>query len=112
MIDWIAYSPVPYEERCESVGRPTYSPQAAYEECARTIALLRKLFGREPDGACLSVGSNPHDAGIYHDVRCWFDAGNATAYAYALAIDADFPVGWHDERVRDWRAKHGVARAR
>jgi len=46
-------------------------------ECQRFIALLRKQFGPEPDGARLAVKSFPHDFGDYLEVVCCFDENPA-----------------------------------
>jgi hypothetical protein len=101
--DYLEYGPTPYEENPEEVGTATYDPIKARAECKRTIALLRQIFGPEPEGARLRKGSNPHDFGTYYDVRCHYNANSAEAVAYAYAIESDFPDTWDDTRVRNWR---------
>jgi hypothetical protein len=72
MENYLVLAPAPTEEDCVCVGEEDYMPRA-WAECQRFIALLRKKFGPEPEGARLAVKSFMHDFGDYLEVVCYFD---------------------------------------
>jgi hypothetical protein len=85
-------------EACAQVGSPDYWEQAR-KECRAYVALLRRALGPEPDGASLSVQSNPHDFGTYLSAVCYFDPANEAAIDYALRCESAGPQEW-DEQAR------------
>jgi hypothetical protein len=50
MENYLVLAPAPIEEDCAQVGTDDYTARAR-AECRRFIALLRKKFGPEPEGA-------------------------------------------------------------
>lgn len=98
MQDCLDLGSSPSQEDCAQVGREDYHPRAR-RECRAYVHQLRRMFGEEPDGARLSVKSNPHDFGSYLSVVCYFDADNKTAVDYAYCCAAKGPQEW-DEAAR------------
>jgi hypothetical protein len=74
-------------------------------ECRAFIEQLRRQFGQEPEGAQLSVKSNPHDFGPYYEVVCYYDVGNTKAADYAWNLEANMPDKW-DSWALDYLAKN------
>jgi hypothetical protein len=93
----------PSEEDCAQVGREDYSERAR-RECRVYISQLRRMFGEEPDGARLSIKSNPHDFGTYWSVVCYFDAGNQAAADYAYRCEGESPQQWDEAARRELAA--------
>jgi hypothetical protein len=85
----------PCDEPGAQVGDPGYSIKAQ-DECERFIALLRKKFGPEPDGARLSVKGFPHDFGEYFEVVCWYYP-DTPSEEYALLLEGNAPAKWSDD---------------
>jgi hypothetical protein len=90
----------PTEEDCAQVGREDYIDRAR-RECRAYINQLRRLFGDEPEGARLSVKSNPHDFGTYFSVVCYYDPDQPAAVEYALRCEGQGPREWDDEARRE-----------
>ena len=99
MRDYIDIGSSPAEEDCAQVGSPDYYKRAK-TECARFIALIRKVLGPEPDGAHLAVKSFPHDWGTYHEVVCHFDDQDEEAVKYALLCESEAPRTWQDDQPK------------
>jgi len=95
MQTYLALAPAPVEEDCAQVGTDEY-PTRARAECRRFIALLRKKFGPEPEGARLAVKSFPHDFGDYLEVICYFDDTLPASVAYAYRCEEHLPATWDD----------------
>ena len=94
MHDDILYlGPVPAEENCTEIGDPDYSRKAK-AECQAYIEAIRKVCGREPEGARLSVKSNQHDMGVYYECVVRFDGSNEAAVEYAYRCEAKGPTTW------------------
>lgn len=91
--DYIYIGSTPCDEECAQVGQPDYLRQAR-EECNRFIELIRRTLGPEPEGAQLSVKSNPHDFGTYLDVVCYYDTDNKAAAQYAFRCEDEAPSRW------------------
>jgi hypothetical protein len=72
MRDFIDVGSSPPGETCAQVGSDGYH-DLARKECRAYIAQLRRVFGSEPEGAGLTVKSNPHDFGTYLSVICYYD---------------------------------------
>ncbi len=83
----------PGDEECAQVGSPDYYPRAK-AECIRYIALLRKMFGAEPEGARLVTKSNAHDYGSYLEVVVKYDFDNEAATDYAFKVEKGLPATW------------------
>ena len=96
MENYLVLAPAPIEEDCVSVGEEDYMPRAR-AECQRFIALLRKKFGPEPEGARLAIKSFLHDFGNYLEVICYFDETLPESAAYALYCEDNLPATWDDE---------------
>lgn len=96
MRDYISIGSTPCDEACAQVGQPDYR-RRALAECHRFIALLRKTFGPEPEGAELRVKAFPHDFGTYYEVVCHYDTDIPASVDYALHCEAQMPVTWGEE---------------
>ena len=93
--DSIGVGPAPADESCVQVGDPDYARNAK-AECRAYIEAIRKVVGREPDGARLTVKSNPHDFGTYFEVAVVFDGNDSEAIGYAYRCDELAPKTWAD----------------
>lgn len=100
--EYLEIGATPPEESCMQAG-DDYDPEQAMEECDRYIKLLRQVFGPEPDGARLTIHSNSHEFGIYHEVVCRYDRSKPDSLAYAFACEGNGPIRWSDTKPRAWR---------
>jgi hypothetical protein len=96
--DYIDIGSSPADEECAQVGSPDYA-QRARSECNRFIDLIRRVMGPEPEGAQLSIKSNPHDFGAYYEVVCYYDTDNEEASKYAYRCEGEAPSTWDDPRA-------------
>jgi hypothetical protein len=90
-VNWLG--PCPAEEDAVQVGSPDYARDAR-AQCRRYIEALRKICGPEPEGARLTIKSQPHDFGSYLEVAVEFDGSNEAAAAYAAKCDESAPTTW------------------
>jgi hypothetical protein len=96
MDDDILYvGPCPAEEDAVQIGEPDYA-QRAKTQCRAFIEAIRKTLGQEPEGARLSVASQPHDFGSYYEVVVRFDPEDREAAEYAYRVEAKAPTTWTD----------------
>ena len=93
MRDFFPLGPTPREEDCAYVGEPDYGRKAP-QECQRFIALLREIFGPEPEGAALRIKAFEHDFGTYHEVVCWFNPEIPESVDYAMRCENNTPATW------------------
>ena len=84
----------PSEEECVQVNKEGNYHKAMRAECLRFIEQLRRVFGPEPEGAQLSVKSNPHDFGTYYEVVCYFEDNDEAARKYAFRCENETPARW------------------
>jgi hypothetical protein len=88
----------PPDESCAQVGSRAYDyHDRARKEARVYIALLRRTFGEEPEGARLTVKSHPHDFGTYLTVCVAIDPDNRIACDYAWRCESDGPSEWDDQ---------------
>jgi hypothetical protein len=97
MKDFIDVGSAPSCEDCAQVGTADYHDRAR-RECRAYVNQLRRTFGPEPEGAKLSLKSNPHDFGTYLSVVCFYDPEQPTSTDYAFRCE-DGPEEW-DEQAR------------
>jgi hypothetical protein len=100
MKDYLTIGQAPCEEPCAQFGQPDYR-EKALQECARFIALLRKTFGPEPEGAWLSIKWFPHDVGVvgydhYCEVVCHYNTEIPESVDYAYRCEAEMPTTWEN----------------
>jgi hypothetical protein len=100
MWDCIDLGCTPTLEDCAQVGQPNYATQAR-KECRAYIGQLRRVFDDEPDGAELSIKSNPHDFGTYFSVVCYYDPTLGASTDFAFRCEGESPREWDDEARRD-----------
>jgi len=100
MNDFIDVGSSPTHEDCAQVGTDDYHHRAR-RECRTYIGELRRIFGEEPEGARLSVRSNPHDFGAYLSVVCHYDPNIQGAIEYAFRCESEGPDEWDDEARRE-----------
>jgi hypothetical protein len=98
MNDFIDMGCAPTCEDCAQVGSDGYHDRAR-KECRVYIGQLRRMFGDEPDGARLSIKSNPHDFGTYLSVICYYDPAIQASVDYAFRCEGKSPEEW-DEQAR------------
>ena len=91
--DYFCIGPTPLDEDCAHVGTLDYH-EKTMKECRRFIALLRRIFGPEPEGAMLQIKGFDHDFGTYHEVVCWFDTDIPTSVEYAQRCEGETPATW------------------
>ena len=91
--------PCPAEEDPVQVGDENYAALAR-AECRRYIEAIRQVCGTEPEGARLTVKSQPHDMGTYYEVVVQFDGDNEAAAAYAAKCDESAPTTWPEPAKR------------
>src|SRR4051812_20653404 len=90
-VNWIG--PVPAMEDCAQVGDPDYARDARVE-CRAFIEAIRKVCGREPEGARLAIMPQEHDAGTYYECAVIYDGDNEWAARYAAKVDSEAPTTW------------------
>jgi hypothetical protein len=90
-IIWIGSAPA--EEDCAQVGDPDYARNAK-AECRAFIDAIRKVCGREPEGARLAIKGQAHDYGQYFEVAVIYDGNNRQAADYAQKVDDLAPQTW------------------
>jgi hypothetical protein len=104
MRDYVDVGCVPTHEDCAQV-RCDDCRDRAYRECRAYIRQLRRLFGDEPDGALLSVRTNPHDFGAYFSVVCYYDEQIPESIDYAFRCECESPRTWDDQARRELAGK-------
>jgi hypothetical protein len=103
MRDCIDLGPSPTEEDCAQVGSDDYFDRAR-RECRAYIHQLRRLLGDEPEGAQLSVKSNPHDFGSYLSVVCYYEPAQPASLDYAFRCEGKSPQEWDDQARQELAA--------
>jgi hypothetical protein len=86
----------PANEDCAQVGSPDYARRAR-RECRAYIRQLRRMFGKEPDGAQLDIRANPHDFGTYYSVVCYYHPVKPASEDYAWRCESESPQHWDDQ---------------
>jgi DUF1365 family protein len=92
-IIWLGSGPA--EEDVAQVGDPDYARNAK-AECKAYIEAIRKVCGREPEGARLTIKSQPHDFGVYYECAVVFDCDNREAAEYAARCEEKAPATWEE----------------
>jgi len=92
----------PADEDCVHVGTPDYARRAR-RECWAYIRQLRRMFGKEPDGAELAIRANPHELGTYYSVICVYHPEKRASDDYAYRCDSGNPKHW------DAQGRHELA---
>lgn len=87
--------PVPYEESCASLGFTPNFPDVARTECRAYRAAMIAAYGPPPEGARLSIASNPHDFGTYYEVELVYEGDIAEAVDYAIIVEQGL-ARWED----------------
>lgn len=100
MQDEIDIGPSPAMEDAVQLGAPDYQRDARTQSRA-FIEAIRKVCGREPEGARLRITSNSHEFGTYYSVAVKFDAENEAAVEYAMKVEAQAPGTWEEAGMTD-----------
>ena len=98
MRDSISIGPVPCEEECEQLG-PDYSVSMARKQCRAYVNQIRRIYGKEPEGAQLIITTNRHDFGNYLDVEVVYE--NNEGREYALLVEGHTPTVWDEEARKE-----------
>lgn len=104
-IYWIG--PCPAEEEAVQIGDADYATTAK-GQCRKYIEAIRQVCGPEPEGARLTIKSQPHDFGSYYEVAVVFDGENEAAAAYAAKCDEHAPTTWPEPLDNTIRFKPGT----
>ena len=72
-------------------------PSQSIANGKKTISMLRKKFGDEPDRAKLEIKSEMTNLGQVFAVACSYDSDDAEATAYCRRIEGHMPSTWNDE---------------
>jgi hypothetical protein len=88
---WIG--PAPALESYAHLGEPDYARDAK-AECRAFIDAIRKVCGREPEGARLAILPQEVDASTYYEVAVIYDGDNEWAAQYAAKVDSQAPTTW------------------
>lgn len=89
MTDYIDIGPTPYDEECTPAGK---NPRREREEMAALRNQIRRILGKEPEGARFAIKS--FNYGGYIDLVCEYDDQNDDARAYAFACERACPARW------------------
>lgn len=93
-IIWIGAAPA--YENCVQVGDPDYARNAK-AECRAFIEAIRKVCGREPEGARLTIKGQEHDfVERYYEVAVIYDSSNEAAMEYAFKVGREAPTTWKE----------------
>jgi hypothetical protein len=104
MFDCIHLGPAPSDEEPVQIGRDGLNAPEARQEARRFAEMLRKVFPDHAKHGCVIVAKSlPHDFGVYYEVAVKFDDKDAAACDYALFVEANTPLTWHDTAVREYR---------
>lgn len=107
MKDEMCIGPAPCDEECAQLGSDDYVARANVEMRA-FIHQLRRVHGKEPEGARLHVVWTPHDFGTYGSISCTFDDTKVGACDYALRCEGEMPERW-DEEAHNELGERGFA---
>jgi hypothetical protein len=105
-IIWIGAAPL--NEDCAQVGSPDYARKAKIE-CKAFIEAIRKVCGKEPEGARLTTKPQPYDFGSHYEVAVIFDGNNKEAADYADKVDRPAPATWEEAGMQP-PVQHGRGR--
>ncbi len=94
--DHLYLGEVPADEPCAQVGEPDYMAKSRVE-CRAYINQLRRINGKEPEGARFYIKSNQHDFGAYLSVECEFIIDDAASTKYAFGCEEKTPARWDAE---------------
>ena len=94
MRDCVYIGSTPCDEPCQQVGMPSYDASLARKECRAFINQLRRMFGKEPEGAELRIRMELHDFGSYPEVVCYYDDEQPKSVDYAYKCESESPANW------------------
>ena len=78
------------------VGDPDYARNAKLE-CKAYVEAIRKVCGKEPEGAKLTIKGQEHDfVERYYEVAVIYDGNNQAAAEYAAKVDREAPGAWEE----------------
>jgi hypothetical protein len=92
----------PNDEPCAQVGNTEYEIMARIEANA-LIHQLQRVFGNNPPGTRFKIIQCPHDAGIYLDIRFYYDDEIQEHVKYLTNLDAGCDV-WDTEAKNELKA--------
>ena len=99
-MEYLELGCAPSDEKCAQVGQDDYRLQA-FRECNALRKQLRRMFGREPEKGALIIKGNPHDFGVYYEVRCYYEVDDVPGKNYAFRCEAEYPTEWDDEARKE-----------
>ena len=103
MTDYIHLSgTTPYNESCAQVGSDDYTKNARMEAHAY-ISQLTRTFGVNPEGTRFALAHNPHDFGMYIDIRFFYDDEDASHLAYMALVESRC-ANWDDTALGGLKA--------
>src|SRR3990167_8221036 len=97
MRETLSLGPSPYAETCAQVGSTEYDyATRARIACKAFVAQLRRVFGKEPEGATFRITRNAHDFGTYYDVVVSYDEASPEAREFAYMVERGIPDYWDE----------------
>ena len=97
-MDIMPIGSAPWDEPCMQVETGKDYLPAMKKECERFRDLLEQAFP-PPDGAYLTITSNPHDFGTYLEVAVRYDEHDREAVDYALMLEGHAPGTWRELKI-------------
>ena len=108
--DLIYIGPYPCDEDGAQTVDADYARNAKVE-CRAFIEAIRKVCGREPEGARLTVKADRYDDGnMLYEVVVQFDGRNQKAAEYAFHCEANAPATWADAGMEAPKLGAGLRR--
>ncbi len=81
----------PFDEKCAQLGEDNYMQNARIEAHAYINQLIR-VHGENPEGTNFRITQNPHDFGMYLDIRFDFDEEIEMHLYYMHNIESGLPL--------------------
>src|ERR1035437_1132786 len=97
--DYLEIGCSPCDEPCVQLGSEDYDRRAK-KECRALINQLKRMYGEPPESARLTIKGNPHDYGVYFEVRCIYAIDNEAGSNYALKCES-LPENWDEEAKKE-----------
>ncbi|MFZ1806392.1 MAG: hypothetical protein WAU36_04175 [Cyclobacteriaceae bacterium] len=94
----------PFDEKCSQVGDLNYLRDSRIE-ISVYINQLKRAFGDNPTGTLFKITHNPHDFGVYLDIRFIYDDENDTHLDYMNEIESGVDL-WDDESIKQLQKRN------
>lgn len=99
-MNYIDIGPGPAEEKVEQANVSGTNYERMKAECRALIHQLRRMYGKEPDGAQLRVKFERDGNYGYYEVVCDYDPNKPASVEYAYGCE-ETPAKWDAEARRE-----------